>query len=263
MTMNRIISLAAGTILDADPPEAIRIAHRCGYPAVGVWYDHETWSTQRTRDVKTALGECGTTPLDIEPIMLTPTGDHGDAIVDVALEIGADNILVASRDPEINRVGERLAALAQRLGKAHTRIVLEFLPILAIKTLPDAVAAVEIGSHRSIGVLIDSLHLSRAGHHPSDLQFVDPAFMPYIQLCDAPAEPPENGTSGLLHEALHGRLMPGDGGLPLRELLAAVPNVPISLELRSERLRTDYPDPTQRAQALLDHTLRYLQRAQL
>jgi sugar phosphate isomerase/epimerase len=258
MHMDRVLSLAAGTILDADPPAAVRIAADVGFPAVGIWYDPDTWTSHRTSELKLSLARYPVVALDIEPIMLTPNGDHGNAIVDIAMEIGAQNILVASRDSDVQRVGDRLAQLAERLRGSPIRLVLEFLPILGIKTLPDALAAVAVASNPTVGVLIDSLHLARAGHTAKDLRQLDPTVLPYIQLCDASATPTDTTMPTLLHEALHGRLLPGDGGLPLHELLDAVPHVPISLELRSEKLRSDYPNPTVRAKVLLDRTNRFL-----
>jgi hypothetical protein len=56
---------------------------------------------------------------------------------------------------------------------------------------------------------------------------------------------------GLIREALHGRLLPGEGELPLDRLLAAVPEVPISFEVRSAWLRDTFPDPVERARAVL------------
>jgi hypothetical protein len=49
-------------------------------------------------------------------------------------------------------------------------------------------------------------------------------------------------------------LLPGDGDLPLRETLAALPDVPLSLELRSASLMTAYPDPVERARAVMRAT---------
>jgi sugar phosphate isomerase/epimerase len=254
-----MLSLAAGTILEVDPVDAVRVAEQSGFPAVGIWFDADTWTDQRSRDVRQALDRSPVIALDIEPIMLTPDGDHGDRIIDAAQVIGAQNILVASRDPEIERVGHRLAELADRMGDSPIRLVLEFLPILGIKTLPDALAAVRIAAHQKVGVLIDSLHLARAGHAPTDLGELDRHLFPYLQLCDAPLEIADPSMKSRLFEALHGRLLPGDGGLPLHELLLALPNVPISLELRSEKLRTDYPDPIERARALHAATTRFLE----
>lgn len=255
---SRQLSLAAGTILDVDPVTAVRVAEQAGFPAVGIWFDAQSWSPQRSRDLRRALANSPVVALDIEPIMLSPDGDHGDAIVDAAQEIGAQNILVASRDSDVARVANRLRELADRLDGSNISLVLEFLPILGIKTLHEALDAVRLADHKSLGVLIDSLHLARAGHSPADLANLDPRLFPYLQLCDAPAEISEDSMKARLHEALHGRLLPGDGGLPLEELLATIVNVPISLELRSETLMAAYPDPTERARALLEATTRFL-----
>jgi sugar phosphate isomerase/epimerase len=259
--MTRILSLAAGTILDVTPDVAVKVAEKSGFPAVGIWFDAETWTAQRTRAVGDALRNSAVVALDIEPIMLTPDGDHGDAIVDAALEIGAQNILVASRENDISRVGHRLAELAERLGDSPIRLVLEFLPILGIRTLPEALGAVRISGSKKIGVLIDALHLARANHTPFDLIGLDRKMFPYLQLCDAPLVLSDLSMKSRLHEALHGRLLPGDGELPLHDLLDAIPTVPISLELRSEQLRTSYPDPVERARALFDATTRFLESA--
>ena len=60
---------------------------------------------------------------------------------------------------------------------------------------------------------------------------IRPSLLPYLQIADAPARPPD--PAHLREEALHGRLLPGEGDLPLAETLAAVPSVPLSVELRS------------------------------
>jgi sugar phosphate isomerase/epimerase len=250
----RILSLAAGTILDVGPAAAVDVAADAGFASVGVWFDAATWTKAVAADVRSRADARGMTLLDIEPIMLTPEGsstaDNGEAIVDAAQLIGARNILVASRDPDDARVAARLHALAERLDGTDIRLVLEFLPILAVRTLPQALSIVEAAEHPRLGVLIDALHLSRAGHSPTDLAGLDPALFPYLQLCDARAstEPsPNPNMPPLLYEALHGRLLPGEGSLPLHELLQAIPNVPISLELRSAALMSNFPDPVERA----------------
>ena len=106
------------------------------------------------------------------------------------------------------------------------------------------------------GLLIDPLHYARTGSVPADLSEVDPHRLPYAQFCDAPASgPPPSDVPAIIHEALDLRLMPGDGGLPLRELLAAMPpQIPLSIELRSAALRDGWPDPAERARVLLEAT---------
>ena len=99
------------------------------------------------------------------------------------------------------------------------------------------------------GVLVDNLHLSRSGSSVAEVQALPIELFPYLQICDALAEPPAD-FGGLLDEALNGRLCPGEGSLPIVELLQAVPNVPLSFEVRSKFLR-DIADPVERAKHLL------------
>ena len=129
-------------------------------------------------------------------------------------------------------------------------VVLEFLPIFTIGTLDEAVAVVtEVGQPNG-AVLVDTLHLARSGGSPDDLRGVPARLLPYLQVADAPAEPPATDRDALRDEALHGRMLPGEGALPLAAALAAVPDVPLSIELRSSALMTRYPDPTDRARAV-------------
>ena len=250
----RTISLAAGTILDVAPADAVDVAADAGFTSVGVWFDTATWTDAVADDVCSRAADRGLTILDIEPIMLSPAGstmlDHGEAIVDAAIRIGARNILVASRDADDGRVADRLHELAVRLEGTDIRLVLEFLPILGVRTLRQALSIVAAAAHPCLGVLVDNLHLSRAGHLPADLASVDAHLLSYVQVCDAPAVPLDSSLPALVHEALHGRQLPGEGGLPIVELLAVVPNVPISLELRSEHLRKSYPNPVDRARSV-------------
>jgi sugar phosphate isomerase/epimerase len=81
-------------------------------------------------------------------------------------------------------------------------------------------------------VLVDALHFSRSGGLPAHIGQVDPALFRYAQLCDAAAEMPgPTDTPALIREARTGRLLPGEGALPLRELVAALPaGIPLAIE---------------------------------
>ena len=61
---------------------------------------------------------------------------------------------------------------------------------------------------------------------------VDPALLPYAQICDAgPDMPGPADTPALIREARTGRLLPGEGVLPLAELVAALPEgLPLAIE---------------------------------
>ncbi len=106
-------------------------------------------------------------------------------------------------------------------------------------------------------VLIDNLHLARTGGVPDDVTAIAPTRLPYVQLCDAAAERPAD----LVVEALDGRLTLGDGVLPLRELVGALPqHTALSMEIRSAQLRRRFPDPVDRARHVRTTTLAHLER---
>ncbi len=254
--MQRLVSLAAGTALEVGPADFVDVAAAAGFPAAGIWFDPASWSPTTSRQVRGRLDATGLVALDVEPIILSDDGDPGEALIDAAIEVGARNVLVASRHPDRRATIERFGQLCDRAAPAQLTVVLEFLPIFAVRSLADALAVVSAAGRPNSGVLVDNLHLSRSGGSPADVATVDPALLPYLQIADAPAALPE--PAGLYEEALHGRLLPGDGGLPIAELLAAVPGVPLSLELRSRMLRETYPDPVQRAGAVLAATQRAL-----
>jgi sugar phosphate isomerase/epimerase len=139
------------------------------------------------------------------------------------------------------------------------RVVLEFLPIFTIATLGDALGVVQEVASPSGGVLVDTLHLARSGGGPADLADVPAELLPYLQLADAPDRLDDPTPARLREEALHGRLLPGQGRLPLDQTLATVPDVPVSVELRSQALMQAFPDPTERARAVLAATRRLLE----
>jgi sugar phosphate isomerase/epimerase len=250
----RLISLAAATVLDVGPPASVDIAAQAGFSGVGIWFDTNTWTPAIARDVATRLADSGVVALDIEPVIFGRGPDHGEAIIDAAAAIGARHVLVASGPAERSEVVERFAALCVRASGTGITLVLEFLPIFSIDSLGAALSVVAEAGYANGAVLVDSLHLARSGGTPDDLIGIAPHLLPYLQIADAIAEPVDPSLAGLREEALHGRLLPGHGDLPLAAIVAAVPGVPLSIEMRSRQLVVDHPDPLQRAIAVLAAT---------
>jgi sugar phosphate isomerase/epimerase len=250
----RLVSLAAGTVLDVGPAETVAVAARAGFDGVGLWFDSDTWTDATTREVATRLDGTGLTPLDMEPVILGRDVDPGDALVDTAGALGVRHVLVAGGPASHAAVVDRFGELCNRAAPAGVTVVLEFLPIFSIATLHDAVAVVQEANRPNGGVLVDTLHLARSGGGVKDIATVPLSLFPYLQLADATARLDDPTPANLREEALHGRLLPGEGDLPLAATLAAVPDVPVSVELRSRALMERYPDPTARAQAVLAAT---------
>ena len=255
--VNRLLSLAAGTMTEFTPADTIRAAADAGFGAAGIWFDPDSWTPSRADEIRRRLDDTGLVALDVEPVMLSPAGDHGEALIDAAIALGARYVLVASLDDDHHRVAARLARLADCLGTAPPRLVLEFLPSLGVRTLSDAVSIVRAVARPEVGVLIDNLHLARSGGEPAEIAQHDPHLFPYLQICDATAEPSDPSRRGLLDEALHRRLLPGIGALPIDACVHAVPDVPLSFEIRSNALREHYPDATERARAVWAATRRW------
>ncbi len=249
--MHRLLSLAAGTVPELDPVETIRVAAAAGWPATGLWYDAETWTESTTRAVVRALDDTALQALDLEPIFVTPSGDDGDTMIDVAAAVGASNVLVVGLGVDESTLTHRLTGLGARAHSVGVTCALEFGPLFSTPDLPTAVATVERAGRDGLGVLVDALHLARSGSSPDDvraLRNLDPELLPYAQLCDASAQP----TSDLRADALDDRLLPGDGDLPLRELVSSLPpTAPLSVELRSATLRADLEPPDRAATVLL------------
>ena len=81
--------------------------------------------------------------------------------------------------------------------------------------------------------MVDALHLSRSNASPIDVKGYDPALFSYLHLCDAAETPP--AAAELRNEARGGRLYPGEGGLRLKDFLAAFPSAtPVAIEAPSQ-----------------------------
>jgi len=250
--MGRLLSLAAGVQTDVAPADMVTVAHEAGWPAVGIWFDGKVWDDKTSREVRQRLDDTGIVALDIEPIIPSVEGnDFAEQLIEAAVIIGAQHILFTSRLKDQARTTERYQQVCELAESHGIKVVCEFLPIFPLNTLSMAADIVGTSGVSNGGVLIDNLHLSRSGSSIDDVKAMPIDLFPYLQICDAPAQCPTD-FAGLLDEALNGRLCPGEGSLPIVELLEAVPAVPLSFEVRSKFLR-DIADPVARAKYLLKY----------
>ena len=250
--MGRLLSLAAGVQPDVAPADMVTVAHEAGWPAVGIWFDGQVWDDKTSQEVRQRLDDTGIVALDIEPIIPSVDGnDFAEQLIEAAAIIGAQHILFTSRLKDQARTTERYQQVCELAAPHGIKVVCEFLPIFPLNTLSMAAEIVGTSGALNGGVLIDNLHLSRSGSSMDDVKAMPIELFPYLQICDAPAQSPTN-FGGLLDEALNGRLCPGEGSLPIVELLNAIPAVPLSFEVRSKFLR-DIADPVARAKYLFKY----------
>jgi sugar phosphate isomerase/epimerase len=132
------------------------------------------------------------------------------------------------------------------------------MPFRPVQSFSDAVEIVRRADRPNAHILVDALHFFRSASSLEDLACADPAMLGTFQICDAPqlAPAPED----LVTEARTRRLLPGEGGLPLRSLINGLPpGIPFGIEVP---LASQFPtlDPTVRAALLVDSTRRFLER---
>jgi sugar phosphate isomerase/epimerase len=155
-----------------------------------------------------------------------------EGFLEVSARLGARNVLVMSAEPDEARTLERFGDLCDRAAPYGLQVCLEFAIYTGVRTLAHAAQMVARSKRPNASVLVDALHFSRSGGLPAHLREVDPALFRYAQICDASAHMPgPTDTPALIREARTGRLLPGEGVLPLHELVAALPaGVPLAIE---------------------------------
>ncbi|MBB4000180.1 sugar phosphate isomerase/epimerase family protein [Aureimonas pseudogalii] len=235
------LSLAYLTVQGCPPEEQIRVAAAAGYDATslrlvapnGVDLAHPILGDAALiRRIKAATANEGISLFDAELLTLLPDTDvrHWAPAIETAAELGMPMMQITSDDADLARAADRLAGIADVAAGYAVTLAIELTRWRAMSTLADAKRLVEAAGRSNVGILIDALHLSRSGGRPDDVRTLDRDRVLYLQLCDAPAEPPASDAA-CIAEARGGRLMPGEGGLWLDELMSVLgPDITISVE---------------------------------
>jgi sugar phosphate isomerase/epimerase len=153
---------------------------------------------------------------------------------DIFQELGAERINTVSMDPDLERSLDQFGVLAEMAAAHGMKSSIELCPTLTINDLPSAVAAVRHVGRKDFQLLLDTMHLGRSGATAAQIAALDPAMIGYVQLCDAPLKPTN---PNYMDEATFDRMIPGEGEMPLREYLSALPSgLVVSLEVPSRTL---------------------------
>jgi len=261
------LSLSHLSLHDLTPPEQATAAAAAGFGKIGV----RVWSgpgvpvapmlgdTALLRDTLHALADNGIGVLDVEFVQLRPGGTIDEAlpVLDAAHRLGARYVLVLVDEPDTDRLADDFVRLCEEAAQRGLTLALEFMVYSRLPTLSQAVRLLQRADQPNAVLVIDPLHLRRSGGAPGDLAAVPAELMPYAQLCDAPAAPVWPDPATARTEARSGRLLPGEGELPLLDLLDAIPpTAVISVETPVAAL-TGRP-PQTRAKAAFDAASRVL-----
>lgn len=243
------LSLAWLTVPGAHPLEQIEAAMQTGFDSVGLRLVPPTLGDPMVpvvgdeplvRQIRERLEATGVRVLDVETVWIGPDTQVPSLrpVLDVAKRLGAGSLLTMGNDPDMGRLADKFAALCDEAWQFGMTVGMEFSAYTHVPDLSAADRLIATAGRANGRILIDALHFARSGGVPADLGRIDPVRLAYCQLADArgprPADP-----QALRAEARGGRFLPGEGELPLAQLVRALPlGLPLSVALRRPR-RTD------------------------
>jgi sugar phosphate isomerase/epimerase len=201
-------------------------------------------------EVRKALADTDLQVYDILTCYLHPDMDL-DAMKrahEYGASIGAKYALVIGDDPEWGRMVDNFGRLCDNAKPFGLVCALE-APVnrRALTSLELNLKLIEEAGRENSAVSIDPVQFFRAGDKASMVREADSKFFPYTQICDSVSSTPGEPYC-----------MPGDGLVPLTDLLDALPDdLPLSLEYH---YRDDRYTPLAWATHVLDGTRRFMRR---
>ena len=252
-TQAREVGIDHLTMLDVSPPELVNIAREAGFDSVSprvaaATPGEEPWpmtaSSPMLEETVRRLDDTGIRVLAVEVVRIDPDTRREDyeRALEAGAKLGARYVTVNSYDPDLERACETFAALTADARAYGLRPVIEPITYTQVSNLEQALRVAQRSGGG--GILLDALHFQRYGGEFEQLRSVDSQLLSYVQLCDAPLAPPSGlprprklprgqstGGTDLQLESRAMRLLPGDGQLPLSDILAALPaGIPVSVE---------------------------------
>ncbi len=257
------VGLGCANLLKATLPELIEVAGRAGFRRMtGRPYAFaqalETGWTEAALQRRLADSGMEVTMIDAIGLVLpgTPSVHAFDAGVrarlppdlldppDEAMCFRAATALGASIVNLVHYMGPALpvavladavAGVCRRAAPLGLRICLEFFPESGIPDLPFAQSVLEACGEDNAAILLDVFHLDRSDGNVEDVRSLPSGVIAGIQISDRTPSP------GTPHVPFGGRQLPGDGRIPLRELVEAAlensPQATIDIEVLNDELR--------------------------
>jgi sugar phosphate isomerase/epimerase len=242
------IELCSLTVRQAALPELIDVAAHAGFDTVTVTPHHVVACGHDVAALRARSDAAGVAIGYLDGLGRglpgITRGESPDAVFDMAEGLGVTlvNVVHYGGDPGVPAamMVDALGALTERAASRGLRLVVEFIPGTAIPDLPTALTMVRAVASDHLRVLLDTWHLGRSGGGPELIVGDVPSLIGALQVSDRrraqDLEP---------YVPMAGRLLPGDGELPLRELLgpivSAQPLLPVGVEVANDDLLAASP----------------------
>jgi sugar phosphate isomerase/epimerase len=258
--------LCSGTLARDIPfRERVAAAAAGGFSGLSLWgRDHQDARAEGLgdRDIRQLLADHGLSVAELDPawwwlpgaseIHVPPEvdGERIFAFGEEELFAIAEGVQARSLNAvdvfggtwSLDDAAASFAGLCDRAAEHGLVVQLEFLPWSRIPDLEAAWQVVRTADRPNGGLTVDAWHYFRSGPDRELLRSIPGASILGVQLCDAPAVAEADPLQATLHE----RLLPGEGQLDLRALLAdlraAGAAAPIGVEVFSDTLHALAPE---------------------
>ncbi|WP_395391674.1 TIM barrel protein [Novosphingobium sp. BL-8A] len=224
------LGIESRTLAGMGPVEHVRLAADLGCTRVSLGLEQQSggnggypaWSLREDaalrREVKAALADTGICIKLGEGLaasdMIAPADRAAD--FDLFADLGAKRLGAHDNGLEREQARDQLAELATMAQQRGMDLSIIFAPVLTTRSLPEALALVrEIGEDKA-SLTIDSLYFFRTGGSVRQIADLDAALIGHVRICDGALGDGESDTRSP-------RLIPGEGELPLREFVDALP----------------------------------------
>ena len=156
-----------------------------------------------------------------DPAWMEFLGYSADDFFRIAEQLGVSTITVIGTLQtglaSVPEIAESFGLLADRASSHGAQCILEFIPLWGISDLATAWQILQIADRPNTGLAFDFWHYIRGGRDDTLLRSIPGSKIAYVQVTDAEASLPPGRS--LHDDCLFHRLQPGEGGLPVKELL--------------------------------------------
>ena len=239
-------SLAHLTVLGLSPPDAARTAADLGYDFVsfriiplglpGEPRHVVAEDKALLRETKQALASARIPLLDIELARIVDGVDvrQFEPHLEAGAELGAKHLMTAIYTPDEAFAADAFAQLCALAAQYKLSVNLEFIAFSAVNTLAKAVAVVRKANQPNAAVMVDTLHCGFTRMAPGELDGLSASLFNYAQLGDAKLDG-DPDTAEMTRIAREERYFPGEGVIPIKEIIARLPDMPLSLEITHKK----------------------------
>jgi 2-keto-myo-inositol isomerase len=258
------LGLNGATTMKADLFADIQAAGEAGFELIELWAAKldRALDERGIAAVQDALAATGVRPWainSIEHISFRSQDDERNIkercrqLCDVARQIGCPYIVVVpgkkpqgAEPQEILEESARILSVLSDIAQPDVGLAFEFIggQGLSVGTLGQAVDAVELCARANVGVVLDCFHFYAGGSSFADFDKLKPEKLFIFHINDAEDRPKEE-----LRDS-H-RLLPGEGILPLKEIISSLRKIGYDNMVSIELFRPEYweRDPLELARA--------------